>query len=553
MRQCRLMVLIGLGLVPLAAWSAIAIDQQQVAADVQTLKNAKLASEGRDLTAFFEQRMLTEQERTQIARLIRDLGSDSFSVRERAAAELVLLGPKVGPLLRQAIADGSDAEVAYQATQCLQKLRFPGSEVTAAAARLLAVRQPATACRLLLAYLPLAEDDNVVEAVQTACTHAALRDGKPDPALLEAISDALPLRRAVAGAALVRGCPAEHRAAARKLLNDPDFTVRLAVALALVDVKEKEGVPVLIALLADLPQSLGWQAEDVLCRLAGDQAPGVSLGPDAEARKKCSAAWAAWWKEHGDRIDWSRLDGARLLGRTLIVQLDGTGREGDVFEIGPDNKVVWKISKLQYPVDAQVLPGERVLIAEHVANQITERNLKGEVLWQRPMMQVVGCRRLPNGNTIMVARNRIQEITPQGAVVFNFVRNNHDIAAAQKLRDGGMMVVTTSGVCLRLDGNAREQKQIPIGPTQMFCQFEVLSGDRLLIPAAGLNKVVELDARGRVIWEYDTTNPTSAARLANGNTLIASMSERQVIEVDRRGKERWRYRTNGMPWRATRR
>ena len=50
--------------------------------------------------------------------------------------------------------------------------------------------------------------------------------------------------------------------------------------------KEKEAIPTLIDLLPTLSLSLAWQTEDLLLRLADNQAPGVSLGTDPPAGRK---------------------------------------------------------------------------------------------------------------------------------------------------------------------------------------------------------------------------------------------------------------------------
>src|SRR5262249_40926590 len=157
----------------------------------------------------------------------------------------------------------------------------------------------------------------------------------------------------------------------RKLLGDPEPLVRLKVALALALVKEKEAIPVLIALLGELSPEQAWPAEDLLLRLAGEQAPQVTLGADDGTRRRCRDVWAAWWREHGARADLARLEGAgQMLGFTLVVLLDG----GKVVELGRDDKPRWEIAGVSSPLDAQALPGSRVLTAE--SDRVTERDLK---------------------------------------------------------------------------------------------------------------------------------------------------------------------------------
>src|SRR5260370_33538184 len=74
----------------------------------------------------------------------------------------------------------------------------------ACAARVLSTRQSAKAVDVLLAFLPDAADSGVEEDVIRALTVLAVSEGKIHPALVQALTDKLPLRRAAAGEALAR-------------------------------------------------------------------------------------------------------------------------------------------------------------------------------------------------------------------------------------------------------------------------------------------------------------------------------------------------------------
>src|SRR5205085_10510764 len=210
--------------------------------------------------------------------------------------------------------------------------------------------------------------------------HCALtmRRGRPDETVTRALSDEAPLRRDDAAVALCRAGVKEKLAAVRRLLGDDDPTVRLHVGLALVDAGEKDAVPVLIRLLGTLPRSRLWRAEDVLYRLAGDKAPGVAVVEDEQAHRTFRAAWQAWWRDHGKEVDLASLHAEPFHDWTLLVLLD----EGRVLELDSDDKVRFKIDKLALPLDVQSLPGERVLVAEHGANRVTERLRDRTILWQ---------------------------------------------------------------------------------------------------------------------------------------------------------------------------
>src|SRR5207237_2826089 len=108
-------------------------------------------------------------------------------------------------------------------------------------------------------------------------------------------------------------------------LRDPDTMVRLRVALALAAARDRESVPALIDLLADLPPNRGAEAEDVLRTLAGEASPDASPGKSEASRRAARDAWAAWWKKNGDKVDLAQLAaGPRQLGYTLVVEFDIT-------------------------------------------------------------------------------------------------------------------------------------------------------------------------------------------------------------------------------------
>jgi hypothetical protein len=172
------------------------------AADEQSLRAAKVGSDGPSLLDFLRKRIPAEGDQVKIKDLVIKLGNRSFSVRQKATAELKQMGLKAAPLLRQAARDG-DAEMARRAAQCLQELvGGPDQALTAAVARLIALRRPAGAAEVLLDYFPWAPDEAVAREVQGALAEIADAADKQDPVLVRAQKDRDPQRRAAAVAAL---------------------------------------------------------------------------------------------------------------------------------------------------------------------------------------------------------------------------------------------------------------------------------------------------------------------------------------------------------------
>lgn len=524
--------------------------------DETMLKDAGVPTDDAGLLDFFRKRTLSEAEQARIAQTVRKLGDQSFAVREKASAELIGLGRMARPYLKPALQD-RDPEVVRRAGRCLGQIESAtGTALPLAAARLLAGRKPAGATPVILNFLPLADDELLDAELLAALTAVGFSGGKADPALVAALNDEAPARRGAAALLLGQSGSAEQRTVVRKLLEDPQPRVRLQAAEGLARSGEKDAVPVLIALLGEAPLPVAWPAEELLCRIAGDAAPRAWLraGSDAE-RRTVHGAWADWWRQNRDKIELAKLDmDRRLLGLTLVCACDGYNQgKGKVWEVGLDGKPRWEINDANYPVDAQWLPGNRVLLAEQSGRKVTERDLTGKVLWEYAVRDsLVACQRLANGNTFLATYTQLLEITPDGKAVFSHSPSGTTVYAAQKLAAGRFAYLGSDGALVELDDKGKELKRLKMEPAATgLVKFEALPGGRYLVGRA--EKVVELDETGKVIWECSFANANSVARLPNGNILACSYPRRSVAEIDRAGKVVWQLPLEGGPLRAGRR
>jgi HEAT repeat protein len=530
-------------------------DAKQADADEQKLKAANLKTDGPSLLDFLRARTLNEDDRVKVEVLIAQLGANAFRVRQQASQELIAKGPIVVEMLKQGM-NHPDLEISRRCETCLQKIKehdYP-AEVLSAVVRLIGARKPAGAVEVLLAYLPFADSDNVADDAREVLAKLAMRDGKVDKALVDALTDKVPVRRAAAAEALARAAAEEHKKAVRALLHDANFTVRWRVATALVMAKDKEAVPVLIDLLVDASQSQAWQIEDILFRLTeGQSPPAVSLGADEAARKKCRDTWRTWWQAHADKVDLAVLQHTPgLLGYTDIVLLD----VGRVLELDRNDTVRWQIDNLMFPLDLQVLDKDRVLIAEYHGNRVTERNFKGEILWQRAFDGPQMAQRLANGNTFIGGKYLLLEVDPQGKQAFSYnVQGNEGIMKCMKLANGEIVCLLDDGRVVRLDGQGKELRSFRIDLNMKLFggRIHALPTGRVLIPHHAENKVVEYDANGKIVWQVRIDQPVAATRLPNGNTLVTSMNQNRAVEFDRNGKEVWQFRRDTRVTRAVKR
>lgn len=551
----RLLLVAALALTAiLAASDTPAQTDDSISHDEKVLKEAGIGSDGPALLEFFRKRTLSEKDRARIALLISRLGDEDFDVREGASHDLIRLGATAAPALHRATSD-ADAEIASRARRSLNAIGGGWSiDLPATAARVLAVRAPSGAVEVLLDFLPSAMNEPVEEEVVAHIVALALRSGRPPSSILTALRDPEPTRRLAAATVLARA-GADQRALARRLLTDPEPRVRLASAQALLAVLDRAAIPALIALLDQAPVGIVWQAEDILCRIAGEQMPAAALDPtNRESRQKARDAWESWWRTQGDRIDLAKLDVQRPLGLTIICDYDGVqGGLGRIWECGSDGKERWRIDGLQGPLDVQMLPGGRLLIAEYTGSKVTERARDGQVLWEhRVNGNPVNCQRLANGNTFIATYNEILEVTREGRTTFS-VQRPVNVYCAEKRRNGNIICLQSNGQIIELDAAGKELRTISGGNTAGWGSLEMLPNGHFLVSQYNLNKVVELDASGKSFFECTVAQPASATRLANGNTLVADTQNRRILEFDRSGNKVWEQTTQGRPFRVRRR
>jgi uncharacterized protein YndB with AHSA1/START domain len=195
------------------------------------------------------------------------------------------------------------------------------------------------------------------------------------------------------------------------------------------------------------------------------------------------------------------------------AQVLSTG-SGRVLILTPQGGIAWE-HKAGNIHDAWLLPNGNVLFAD---GNITEVTRDHKVVFEyKPEVQKGGgaysCQRLANGNTVVGenASGRVVEVDPAGKVVFSFLTrygntdDHHHLRMARKLENGNYLV----------------------------CHSQA-------------NIVREYKPDGTTAWEKPTKALAFAAvRLANGNTLVSSLS--QITEYDKDGNEVWEFKKTELP------
>ena len=207
---------------------------------------------------------------------------------------------------------------------------------------------------------------------------------------------------------------------------------------------------------------------------------------------------------------------SRVQHRLLLFEY-GKG-PNRLIELDASGQVVWEHKPPSIAVLFQVLSNGNVLYAYGgKPTGVREVTRKGEEMWNyvSKCPQVLGCERLPNGNTLVAEQGPCQavEVSSKGEVVrITPLRTRHESYHLQ----------------------VRNIHKLPNG--------------NILAAHEGEGAVREVDVDGKVVWEYTgVENAGDAQRLPNGNTLISCGTQKRVIEVTPDKKIAWQFTAADAP------
>ena len=162
------------------------------------------------------------------------------------------------------------------------------------------------------------------------------------------------------------------------------------------------------------------------------------------------------------------------------------------------------------------------------SNRVTERDLRGTVLWKLEGIAPVSVQRLPNGNTFIPCNDLLIEVDRRGKEVLRAMVAG--IAAARRLPDGRIVAFDRNEI-IQLDKAGKEVKRSPVMVGGAGCN-EVLDNGHVLALSPGMGNLTEFDQDGTEINHFDQPGAAHAFRLPNGHTLVTVMGTKYV-ELDK--------------------
>jgi len=211
---------------------------------------------------------------------------------------------------------------------------------------------------------------------------------------------------------------------------------------------------------------------------------------------------------------------------------------------GPAIRDAWRCRKIGRPLEQK---GKVVgyLWAGGTSYVSRELDLAGKVTRESPPAgQCFQMERLANGNTLKAAgqKERLEEITPDGEVVWKTPPSMRVtcLVDVSRLSNGNTLVVYEGVAELDSEGKTVWSHAC----SEPYSAQRLANGNTLIGTRAS---VMEITSEGRIVWEKSGFDYLfHARRLANGNTLLATGTGGKVVELDRAEDEVWSHKTRGF-------
>jgi hypothetical protein len=209
---------------------------------------------------------------------------------------------------------------------------------------------------------------------------------------------------------------------------------------------------------------------------------------------------------------------------------------------------------------AEPVKKHRLLLFEYGKgpNRMIELDADGKVIWEHtPPSIAVIFEVLPNGNVLYGYGGKptgVREITRKGEEVWNYVSKCPQVLGCSRLPNGNTLVAE-QGPCQAVEVNSKGEvvHVTPLRTNQEGYHLQVrnihkLANGNILAAHEGEGAVREVDPAGKVVWEYTgVENAGDAQRLPNGNTLISCGTQKRVIEVTPDKKIAWEFSAKDAP------
>jgi hypothetical protein len=173
---------------------------------------------------------------------------------------------------------------------------------------------------------------------------------------------------------------------------------------------------------------------------------------------------------------------------------------------------------------------------------------------------------LPNGNILIAWGSEVKEFTPDKKVVFHFAKSpeNQEIGTVERLKDGNTLITElgTKPRLMEVDPAGKIVVDVPLKPETDNGHMQTrmarkLANGNYLVPHLLAFQVKEYSPKGEVVRSFATDFPElggraaenwpfTAIRLENGNTLVTLTHGNKVVELNAEGKIVWKVTNDDL-------
>ena len=228
---------------------------------------------------------------------------------------------------------------------------------------------------------------------------------------------------------------------------------------------------------------------------------------------------------------------------------------------------------------AQTGPPQRVLGADDSTRRLAIIAPDGSVEWEMKVGAIHDAWVLPNGNILFQQGwTKIVEVTPDKKPVWQYDAGKSngnegkrvEVHAFQRLENGLTMIVESGPArIIEVDQDGKLQHEIKLKVNHPSTHSDTrlarkLPSGNYLVAHESDGFVREYDGTGKIVWEYEVplfgkerkgghgpeafgNSLFSAARLANGNTLIGGGNGHCVLEATPQKEIVWKLEQNDLP------
>lgn len=197
------------------------------------------------------------------------------------------------------------------------------------------------------------------------------------------------------------------------------------------------------------------------------------------------------------------------------------------------------------------------LCTDSYAGKVCVVSADGKIEWEYACTHPQDCWRLPNGNYLFCHVHGAIEMSPEKKIVWEYKADPEtEVHACQPLPDGRVLVVE-NGPCRIIEVDragqiAREVKlAVPPASVHVHDQFRGVrktKAGHYLVCRKGEHIVQELDGKGKVLRDIKVPGDVhEAVPLPDGHLLITCGDGHKVIELDAKEKVVWELNENEVP------